>query len=183
MKGYKHFSAAAETKICALKRAGKTHAEIARLFHCHRNSVYGVLAEHGLALPRRGPRVPVLTSQQQAEVLALLTQRIGTGRIAAKLGLRPYLVRQFAEQNGFRRTPGQWVSLAPEIRDKIVNAIREHQNFGLDLAEKYAVSYKVILKVAHDVLKCPKFRSGHALDGPLTSHFPQKNQRRGKLSA
>jgi DNA-binding CsgD family transcriptional regulator len=173
-KGFHHLTEKAEKRIVALRAAGKSHAEIARMLRCHRNSVYRTLKKFAMELPRRGPRIPVLTPKEQAEVLALLQEGKGTGRITKKLGLRQYLVRQFAEKHGFGRRR-LWDAVPEDTREKIIAEIRGHQNPAVDIADKYSISYKVTLRIAHQVLHCPKFRPGSRGSGePLSSNFPQK---------
>ncbi len=177
-------------RIRELTAEGKTQLEIANALGWRgspmplRNRVYRWQKQMDLTLPWRGPRSPVLTPEEEKQVLALLKADVGTGRIAAKLNLRPYLVRKFAEEHGFGRKPTQWNSLPSAVREKILEEIRGRQNFGVDLAEKYAayIGYKAILKVARETLNCPKFRPSRSTSGPLTSDWPQKHHPRGGLS-
>jgi transposase len=173
MKGSK-LSANTEKIIVALRQVGKSHAEIARMLRCHRNSVYRTLAKRGLQLPRRGPRTAALTPEQRAEVLALLPTK-GYQSIARELHLRETAVRELSEQHGYRRRKvpiSRWRSMPKETRTKIDEEIKQHTNRAVDIAAKYQTTDNVVLARAHRVLKCPKFRTG--LSEPFTSHFPQK---------
>jgi transposase-like protein len=173
MKGSK-LSANTEKIIVALRKAGKPHALIARLLGCHRNSVYRTLKKFAMQLPRRGPRTAALTPEQRAEVLALLPTK-GYQSIARELGLRETAVRELSDQQGYRRRKvpiSRWRSMPKETRKKIDAEIKQHQNRAVDIAAKYQTTDNVVLKRAHRLLKCPKFRTG--LSQPFTSHFPQK---------
>jgi len=139
----------------------------------------------GLSLPRKGPRIPLLSPQQEAEILSLLIAGKGTGPISRELGLPQSRVRGYAQSLGIGRRR-QWDSLPPEVRQKIIEDILEHHNFGVDLAAKYGgqgIGYKALLKQAKLILNVPTFRRSRAKDGPLTSDLPQNPPpAKGKLS-
>jgi DNA-binding CsgD family transcriptional regulator len=173
MKG-KRLSAKAEKRILALTAEGKTQDEIARLLHCHRNTCYRVLSKFGMKLPRHGPRIPLLTPEQERQIIGLLSSGVGTGRIAEQLGIGQYRVRQFAESGfGHQRTHvTRWRELEPEVQAKIDAEICGHQNHAVDIGERFGVSDAVVLARARKILKCPKFLTGNSR--PFSSHLPQR---------
>jgi hypothetical protein len=176
-------NAKTKKKILALTAAGKSQDEIARRLHVHRNTVYRVRKSLGLEVPRFGARIPVLTPEQECRIFILLCAGVGTGRIADKLDIAQSRVRAFAESHRFGRRR-LWDGIAEEMREKIIGEIREHQDHASAIAEKYGLSYKVTLGIAHQVLHCPKFRPGSKGAGlPLSSNLPQKNPPHGSLSA
>ena len=162
-----------EQKIRALTEQGKSQLYICKRLRLSRATVYRLQKQLGLCLPKYGPRKPVLLPDDEMRVLALLASGLGTARIATRLGLSQYAVRKFAEEQGFHRRPALWRTLDPVTREKILQEIRTRQNFGIDLAEKFEIPYKVILKIAHEHLACVKFRPGRAAE-PFSSNFPQR---------
>jgi hypothetical protein len=138
-----------------------------------------------LTLPRHGPRTLPLTETQEIEVLTLLNGGKGAQKVARQLGVGERCIRLCAKKHGFHRRPGEpgyrygtkditeraSVRLSPSIVRKISEEILGHRNFGIDLAWKYQVSYKLILALARKLLGVPQFRPGFA-DTPLTSNFP-----------
>ena len=167
-------------KIEQLTRSGKRQAEIASLLGIHRNSVYRAQKELGLSAKPHGPRSPMPTKDQEARILELLSTGVGTSRIAEQLGLRCHAVRCVSKKHGFRhkRGPGQRHRLSSVKRAKILDEIQGRQNHALSIAHKYRTSYKLVLKLAHEMLACPRFRSGYG--EPLASNFPQRHFRKGK---
>jgi DNA-binding CsgD family transcriptional regulator len=161
--------------IRTLTEAGKSQKEIAQLTGTSRGTVYRCQKQLGLTLHRHGIRCPEITPSQEKQIIGLLSAGLGTGKIAARLGLRQHGVRRIAEKHKFGRKPSECDALAPVTREKILEEITQQRNFAVDLAEKYSVSYKTVLKIAHETLGCPRFSSGRPLCGPFTSNFPQKH--------
>lgn len=163
-------------KIVELTRSGWRQKDIASELGMHRNTVYRAQHKSGLAAFVR----QTLTESQEKKVLELLETGMGTVRIAEELGLRQSAVRNFARTNRFHHKcgPGQRYHLSRAKHAKILNEIINHRNPALTIADKYDVSYKLILRMARKALNCERFRSGYGF--PLTSHFPQKEFRKGK---
>jgi hypothetical protein len=161
-----------ETRIRRLTQAGKLQREITQLTGISRSSVYRIQKLLGLTLKRHGIRCPEITPNQEKEIIGLLSAGLGTGKIATRLGLRQHGVRRVAERNGFRRKD-VWAALAPTVCAKVIAEIHDRRNHGLHIAAKYNIPYKLILRIAHRELACPKFRSGRS--EPLSSNFPQRN--------
>src|ERR1700693_2239951 len=118
----------------------------------------------GLCLRRHGPRAPELTERQETQVLELLRTGMGTRRVANQLGLRDHAVRAVVSKNHFRHKVGRCghrYKLSASKRAAIIDEIVNRRNFGLHLAWKYRVSYKMILRIAHEVLNVSHFRNGY----------------------
>jgi DNA-binding CsgD family transcriptional regulator len=166
-------------RVRALSEAGKSQKEIGRMLKLSRGSVYRAQKKMGLCLPRYGRRSPELTQTQEAEILALLKSGRGTSWIGRELGCGEYQVRLVATKFNFRRRRGE-VGYRYHLSDakhaKIVAEIRARQNFARDIAWKYHVAYKIVLALAHEELRCPRFRGGYG--EPLSSNFPQKHHDR-----
>jgi transposase len=158
-----------------LTRAGKRQAAIARLLGMHRNSIYLAQRELGLsAWQRPSPEV-------EAQIISLLRSGLGTGKVCRQLGVTEHFVRLTARKNRFHRKPGEVgyrSQLSPAKRQRILEEITQRRNFGTHLASKYKVPYKLILKLAHETLACPRFRAGYA--SPFLSNFPQRHFRKVK---
>jgi DNA invertase Pin-like site-specific DNA recombinase len=160
-----------EEQIRKLHQEGKTQKEIAELTGTSRGTVYRLQKRMNLCAPYRGERLP-LSPSEAGRVLALLRRGLSTRQVCIKLNMREHAVRIIREKNHIVRKT-LWESVPPATQAKILEEIMERRNRGCDLAEKYGVSYKVILRVAHRELGCPKFRSGAT--EPLSSNFPQKH--------
>jgi hypothetical protein len=163
-----------EAQIRRFTEAGKSQKEIAILTGTSRGTVHRRQKAMGLCPPYRGPRLSPERSQA-ARVLELLRRGDSWRQICNELKVRESSVRRIAKENNIRRVT-QWDLVPPVMQAKILEEIRERRNFGVDLAYKYGVSYKLILRLAHRELACPKFRSGYG--EPLSSNFPQKHHQR-----
>jgi transposase len=173
-----------EEKIRELTAAGKQQKEIALALSWPRNRVYRWQRKMGLSGKRPGLRGRILTEAQEAEILALLKAGWGSSKIGKHLGVGEHQARLVVKKFNFRRKPGEpgyRYHLSPAKLQKITDEILEHRNFGTHLADKYRTSYKLILKLAHELLACPRFRSGYG-EPALSSNFPQKRHRRTSLS-
>jgi transposase len=164
-----------EEQIRKLHQEGKSQKQIAALLGRPRGLVYRWQKKLGLTAKRHGPRSPELDATQKVEVLARLKRGDSWKSICDELKVRDSAVRRIAKENGIRRIH-QWDLISPVTQAQIMEEIRERRNFGLDLARKYGVSYKLILRVAHRELACPKFRSGYG--EPLSSHFPLRHHKK-----
>jgi len=167
-------------RIRELTIAGARQSEIAVQLGIHRNSVFRWQRAMGLTSRRHGPRAPRLTASQERAVLRRLQRGHGTKRIADSLGLREWAVRTFARKHRFEHpagTPGHRYRLDGATRAKIVDEILNRRNYARDIAGKFGVSYKIVLRLAHETLACPRFRSGRA--EPLSSNWPMRERRRG----
>jgi hypothetical protein len=104
---------------------------------------------------------------------------MGTKPIALLLGVREHAVRIFSEKYRFRRRPGQYgyrMRLSERKQEKILEEIRMRANYCSDIAEKFRVPYRSVVRMAHIELNCPRFRSGRSVE-PLSSDFPQRHFR------
>lgn len=166
-----------EQTIRALTEQGLHQSEIARITGTSRGTVHRRQKALGLTLQRPGMRCPELTEAQETEVLALLRSGTGTKRIADRLGIRESSVRGIVKRNHFRHKPGQpgcRYKLSEAKRKTILTEIREHRDFARRIAWKHHVAYKIVLALAHEELRCERFRAGHGQPA-LSSNFPQKH--------
>jgi hypothetical protein len=165
-----------DEQIRRLTEAGKTQKEITQLTGKSRGTVHRRQKLMGLTPPYRGPRKH-LPEAQVAEVLDLLKHGRGTSWIGKHLGIGEHPVRQIVKRFNFRRKRGEVgyrYHLSPTKRAKIIEEIREHRNFALQIAWKYRVAYKIVLRLAREELGCERFRCGYGQPA-LSSNFPQKN--------
>jgi transposase len=160
-------------QIRQLTEQGFSQRAICETLKLSRGTVYRCQRELNLCLDRHGPRAPELSKRQAARVLTLLRGGLSIHRVCKRLKVREWAVRKSAKQNNIPRI-SQWDALAPSEQRKILEEIRERRNHGLDLASKYGVSYKLILRLAHRELGCLRFCSG-AAQPPLSSNFPARN--------
>jgi hypothetical protein len=85
----------------------------------------------------------------------------------------------FSEANRIKRRPGEYgyrLQLSDEKREQILQEIRLRSNFATDIAAKFDVPYRSVVRMAHEELNCPRFRSGRCV-APLSSDFPSKHFR------
>jgi DNA-binding CsgD family transcriptional regulator len=167
-------------RIRELTLGGHSQKEIAARLRIHRNSVYRYQRAQGLRA------WPVVSCEQEERILALLKQGYGTRKVGRELGVGEHQARLVAKKYHFRRKRGSLgyrYRLSPAMRKKIAEEIKHHRDFGLNLAWKYRhhVSYKTILKMAHEILRCPRFRARSK--EPFLSNFPQRHYERVRANS
>ena len=165
--------------IRALTAAGCSQKEIAARLGRSRSWIHKLQRRLRITHDRHGPRPRVvITPALEREILSLLKAGRGGSRIGKDLKIGEHQVRLIVAKHRFRRRQGElgWKGeIDPATRAKLVDEIENHRNFAAHLADKYSVPYKAVLKLAHETLQCPRFRSGRAT--PLISDFPQREKK------
>jgi predicted transcriptional regulator len=149
---------------------GVRQKEIAAALGLHRNTIYRGQKSLGLIAWQTN----ILPAATKNKILHLLKRGMSRKRVEQMLHVTVTAVRKIAEEHNLssRNDP-----LSPEDRVKFEDEILNHRNFGVDLAEKYKIPYKRVLREAHKILNCTHFRPSRVRDLPLSSPFPQRKPR------
>lgn len=164
-----HLTAEETRQIRTSRLGGASKTSIARALRITRNTV---------ALALKEMNFPAKLAVPEAEILELLHQSLGMNRIAAKLKISPYSVRVVAHKHHWRRPDRSGIPIDAEKRARLVAAIEAGTDYGIHLAAKLGVSYSTLLRYAHKIRRCPKFRAGPTAQ-PFTSNFPQREVQEG----
>jgi len=146
------------TKIRQLVLAGARTTDVVTKMHLNRNTVMRWRKRLGLSSK------PILPA---GKVLALLRKGIAQKKIARTLGVSQCAVSRFARAAGFVRPPRP---LSETQILALMADIFRRADFARALAQKHDVSYKLVLKLAHQLLACEKFLPGWRT--PLSSYLP-----------
>jgi hypothetical protein len=149
-------------EIRRLRLEGLRNVDICRKLGLNRNTVHKSFVKMNLPVTRRPP-VP------EKKVLALLEKRVEWRTIGRTLHVSHRSVAEFARAHGYARprkelTPGQRMRLIEDVLSRSASAAA--------LAKKHHASYKTVLALAHDLLKCERFLPSWRT--PLTSYFPSR---------
>ncbi len=167
-----HITDAEKAEIRRLTRAGVRQSEISRRLNITAPSVGK--AQRAMGLPTRLPTTPT----PESEIVALFEQHVPGKEISRRLRCpanRVWAVmHKFGLQNFNAKTP-------PENEARFVEALKRREGYIKILARKYRVAFCRAQRLAHEILGTKRFRPG-AAKPPLSSDWPQRNHKQGKLS-
>ena len=145
-------------EIRRLTLSGMRTTHIATELKLNRNTV--IKTRKALGLPGK----PILPEKQ---ILALLKTGMEQREIGRTLGVPHRKVGAIARAAGYAR-PRRGLS---EIQFRsLLTDIGRRQGSAASLAKKHAISYKLVLKLAHLLLGCGRFLPSHK--NPLSSDMP-----------
>jgi transposase-like protein len=163
-----HLTPEEKKQIRALTRAGVRQSEIALRLGITAPSVSKVQRAAGL---------PTKLVTPEKQIMELFKKGVGGYTISRRLRCPANRVWAVAHKHGFRRADGVGYPLSRELREKIIEAIRAHDDHATQIAEKFGVTAESVLRLAHRELRCPEFRSGRSKP-PLSSNYPQRTYRK-----
>jgi hypothetical protein len=136
-----------------------------RKLNVNRNTIHKALVSMGLPITRRPP-LP------EQKVLELLEKSVGFRTIGKTLGVSQRSVTEFARAHGYgcprkQLSAAQLAHLIGDILDRTASAAA--------LAKKHNASYKLVLELAHRLLKCERFLPSWRT--PLSSYLPSRAPR------
>jgi DNA-binding CsgD family transcriptional regulator len=159
-----------EEQIRALDAAGMSQREICDHLGLGRGAVQHYRRKLGLTRNYRGPRTPMPAPTEEQEILRLLRSGLSILKVVQNLGIREHAVRYVIRKFNFQRPP----AIPPDKRRKIIAALQNRQLFAIHIARNFHVSYKSVLRLAHDIFGTPKFIASRTRPGPFLSLFPER---------
>jgi DNA-binding CsgD family transcriptional regulator len=150
-------------KILAATGKGIKQIQIAREFGCDVSTIRNVQKAAGLG------RYAALTPALEAEVVALLRQGVGFQQVAKRTRLSSTTVKRImAKYRIYHRVGDPGLGLAKHAR--ILERVRQREDFGVHIAEKENVSSDTVLRMAHRIYGPHRFRNrGEPLTSPMNS--------------
>lgn len=164
-----HLTPREKTRIRRLTREGRRQSEIARIMGIGRDTISKWQVNMGL------PTIPPVPEE---EIVRLLRDGVGQNRIHKMLGVSQPIVHRIMVKHGIVHKGGR---LSPELREKVVAAIREGENYLNHLADRFGIAPQTIQRIAHEVRGVPRFKGGR-VKPPLSSDFPQRYFPQGILT-
>lgn len=164
-----HLTPREKRRIRELTLAGVRQSEIARVMRVGRDTVAKWQVKMAL------PTVPPVPEE---DIVRLLRDGIGQNKIHNMLGVSQPKVHEVMVKHGIVHKGGR---LSPELREKVIAAIREGENYLNHLADRFGIAPQTIQRIAHQIRRVPRFKGGR-VKPPLSSDFPQRYFPQGILT-
>jgi len=161
-----HLTDEEKRQIKKLTRAKIRQSEISKLLRVGRDTV--AKWQMRMGLPTRSP-LPA----PEEKIMRLFERGLGGYTIAKRLHIPAYRVFKVAHKNNFHRKHNTGFADPEANVEGFIAAVKRRDDHIVNLAEKFNIGKVKANKIAHEVLKTLRFRSGRSKP-PLSSNFPQR---------